>query len=79
MMAVRLGYEVQDLRSQKKHLTNQYYFLKYRLTDVRGLSRVESEARGHLGMVTPKTDQIVILPDSGARLPLWMQAWGGKP
>jgi cell division protein FtsL len=79
MTAVRLGYEVQDLRSQKRRLTNQYYYLKYRLSDVRSLTRVENEAKGKLGMVTPRTDQVVILPESGARLPLWMQALGGKP
>jgi cell division protein FtsL len=79
MTAVQLGYEVQDLRAQKRRLTNQYYFMKYRLSDVRSLSRVEAEARGRLGMVTPRTDQVVILEDSRVRLPMWMQAWGGKP
>jgi hypothetical protein len=49
------------------------------LSDVRSLTRVENEAKGKLGMVTPRTDQVVILPESGARLPLWMQALGGKP
>jgi len=79
MSAVRLGYEVQDLRSQKRSLTNQYYYMKYRLSDVRSLSRVETEARSRLGMVTPRTDQIVILKDDGTHMPLWLQAWGGKP
>ena len=79
MAAVRLGYDVQDLRAQKRRLTNQYYYMKYRLSDVRSLSRVESEARGKFGMVTPHADQIVILQDSATRMPLWMQAWGGKP
>lgn len=79
MTAVRLGYDVQELRSQKRRLTNQYYYMKYRLSDVRSLTRVEMEARGQLGMVTPRTDQVVILNDGKGRLPLWMQAWGGKP
>ncbi len=77
MMAVRLGYDVQELRSQKRRLTNQYYYMKYRLSDVRSLTRVEMEARGRLGMVTPRTDQVVIVPDRGLRLPLWMLSWGG--
>jgi cell division protein FtsL len=77
MMTVRLGYDVQDLRSQTRRLTNQYYYMKYRLSDVRSLTRVEMEARGRLGMVTPRTDQVVIVPDGGLRLPLWMLSWGG--
>jgi len=77
MMTVRLGYDVQELRSQKRRLTNQYYYMKYRLSDVRSLTRVEMEARGRLGMVTPRTDQVVIVPDGGLRLPLWMLSWGG--
>lgn len=79
MTAVQIGYEVQALRSQKRHLTNQYFYMKYRLSEVRSLSRVEVEARGRLGMVTPQTNQVVILPEGKTRVPLWLQAWGGKP
>ena len=79
MAAVRLGYEVQALRAQKRHLTNEYYYLRYRISDVRSLSRVEQEARDRLGLVTPRTDQVVILPESAVVMPLWMRAWSGKP
>ena len=74
MSVVRLGYEVQGLKSEKRRLTNESYYLQYRLYEVRSLTRVEQTARG-LGMVTPKTDQIVILEEPGKRLPSWL-AWG---
>ncbi len=73
MSVVRLGYEVQGLKSEKRRLTNESYYLQYRLYEVRSLTRVEQTARS-LGMVTPKTDQIVILEEPGKRLPSWL-AW----
>jgi cell division protein FtsL len=76
MSVVRLGYEVQGLKADKRRLTNEYYYLQYRLYEVRSLTRVEQTARG-LGMVTPKTDQIVILEEPGKRLPSWL-AFGGR-
>lgn len=85
MQVVKLGYEVQGLRQQKQQLTNEYYYLKYRMHDVNSLSRSEQIARERLGMVTPRSDQIVILED-GADAPsgwfaFWerlMKRWNGK-
>jgi cell division protein FtsL len=79
MAAVRLGYQVQELKAEKRRLTNEYYFLRYKISEVRSLGRVEQEARTRLGMVTPRTDQVVILSEKGLGGPLWMQAWRGKP
>jgi cell division protein FtsL len=75
MAVVRLGYEVQDLKAEKRRLMNDAYYLRYRLYEVRSLSRVEQVAREGLGMVTPRTDQVVILGEGPVRLPLWLQAW----
>jgi cell division protein FtsL len=61
---VRLGYEVESLRKERVDLVNEYYFLKYRLYDVKSLSRVEHTAREELGMTTPRTDQVVIMDES---------------
>lgn len=75
MQAVKLSYEVQELKAQKQQLTNQYYYLKYKINDVNSLVRVESIARGELGMVTPRSDQIVILKDGTAMYPRWFSYW----
>ena len=75
MQAVKLGYEVQDLKARKQELTNEYYYLKYRMYDVNSLSKVERVAREQLGMVTPQTDQIVILNDGTAFNPRWFSFW----
>jgi len=64
MQVVRFGYEVESLRKEKQDLVNEYYYLKYRLYEVKNLSRVERIAREDLGMVTPRTDQVVILNES---------------
>ncbi|HJT25130.1 MAG TPA: cell division protein FtsL [bacterium] len=75
MQVVKLGYEVQELKMEKQQLTNQYYYLKYRMYDVNSLSRVEKVAREQLGMVTPRTDQIVILDDDSLFTPKWFSLW----
>ncbi|HVZ80462.1 MAG TPA: cell division protein FtsL [bacterium] len=85
MQVVKLSYEVQGLRQQKQQLTNEYYYLKYRMHDVNSLSRTEQVAREKLGMVTPRSDQIVILEEDGEGAPgwlafwdRWMKRWNGK-
>lgn len=75
MQVVKLSYEVQGLKTEKQQLTNEYYYLKYRMYDVNSLTRVEKTAREQLGMVTPRTDQIVILDDSSVRYPRWFSFW----
>ncbi len=85
MQVVKLAYEVQGLRAQKQALTNQYYYLKYRMYDVDSLTKVENIARNQLGMVTPRTDQVVILSDDSPLVPHWLAWWtqtmgkGGRP
>lgn len=75
MQVVKLSYEVQDLRVQKRGLTNDYYYLKYKLHEVNGLSRVERTAREQLGMETPKSDQVVILEEGGGTGHGWLDPW----
>ncbi|HTC19239.1 MAG TPA: cell division protein FtsL [bacterium] len=75
MQVVKLSYEVQSLKTQKQQLTNQYYYLKYRMHEVNSLSRVEKVAREQLGMVTPKSDQIVILDEGPDYYPKWFSFW----
>jgi cell division protein FtsL len=69
---VRLGYEVQALKAERKSLMNEYYYLQYRMYDVRSLSRVEQTARTSLNMSVPRTDQVVILEEPKARSPKWI-------
>ena len=75
MQVVKLGYEVQALRQQKQQLTNEYYYLKYKINDVNSLARVENIARDQLGMETPHADQVVILDDSFSLVPRWILFW----
>jgi cell division protein FtsL len=75
MQVVKLSYEVQSLKTEKQQLTNEYYYLEYRMHDVNSLSRVEKVAREQLGMVTPKSDQIVILDEASDLTPRWFSFW----
>ena len=75
MQVVKLSYEVQSLKVQKQQMTNQYYYLRYKMYDVNGLSRVEKIAREQLGMETPRTDQVVILNDDFSLYPKWFSFW----
>jgi len=75
MQVVKLSYRVQALRAEKQRLTNEYYWLQYKLSGVSSLPRVEELARTKLGMVTPRTDQLVILEDGPGRAPGWFDFW----
>jgi len=75
MQVVKLSYEVAALKQQKQQLTNEYYYLKYKMNDVNSLARVEHVAREQLNMDTPRTDQVVILDDSFSIVPRWFAFW----
>ena len=75
MQAVKLGYEVAGLKAEKQRLTNEYYYQKYQMYKVNSLSQVENVAREQLGMVTPRTDQVVILDDGASLRPGWFSLW----
>ncbi len=75
MQVVKLGYEVEALRKERQDLVNRYYYLKYRLYDVKSLSRVERIAREDLGMITPRTDQVIMLKDDDLAPPRLVSAW----
>ena len=75
MQVVKLGYEVQALKTQKQQLTNEYYYMKYRMYDVNSLSRIEQIAHDQLHMETPRTDQVVILDDGFSFHPRWFTFW----
>jgi len=75
MQVVKLSYKVQALRAEKRQLTNEYYYLQYKLRGVNSLPRVEELARTRLGMVTPRTDQLVILEEGPAFTPAWFAFW----
>ena len=75
MQVVKLSYEVQSLKTEKQELTNQYYYLKYKMYDVNSLPRLEKQAREQLGMVTPRSDQVVILDDGTGSYPKWFTFW----
>ena len=75
MQVVKISYQVQTLRSEKLRLTNEYYYLKYKMHEVSSLTRVEEVAREKLGMETPRTDQMVILEEGKAFYPKWFSFW----
>jgi cell division protein FtsL len=75
MQVVKLSYKVQALRAEKRRLTNDYYFLQYKLRGINSLPRVEELARTKLGMVTPRTDQLVILEEGPGSAPGWFALW----
>jgi cell division protein FtsL len=75
MQVVKLGYEVQALKAEKQQFTNDYYYLKYRMNEVNSLTRVEKIARDQMGMITPKSDQVVILNEGSPLTPRWFTLW----
>jgi cell division protein FtsL len=62
--AVRLGYEIERLRELKAARVQENKALTLELGRLRSMRRVEGIARTHLGMVTPKPGQVVILRES---------------
>ena len=61
---VRLGYEVERLRQVQAARSQEQKVLTLEIGQLRSLRRVEEIARKHLGMVTPKPGQVVLMPES---------------
>jgi cell division protein FtsL len=64
---VRLGYEIERLREEQAALVQENKTLKLEMGQLRSLRRVEEIARQHLGMVTPKPGQVVLIPESAVQ------------
>ena len=59
---VRLGYEIERLREHQADLVQENKELRLEMGQLRSLKRVEEIARNRLGMVTPKSGQVVLIP-----------------
>lgn len=60
---VRLGYQLELLARQREQLVEKNRHLKTARAQASALARVESVARGKLGLVPPRPDQIVLVRD----------------
>ena len=60
---VRLGYQIERLVKQRDQLAERQRQLEMERAQVSSLARVEAVARGALGMVTPRADQLVLVRD----------------
>jgi cell division protein FtsL len=61
---VRLGYEIERLRARQAALIQENKGLRLEMGQLRSLKRVEDIARRQLGMITPKPDQVILVPES---------------
>jgi cell division protein FtsL len=61
---VRLGYEIERLRARHAALIQENKGLRLEMGQLRSLKRVEEIARRQLGMITPKPDQVILVPQS---------------
>lgn len=64
---VRMGYEIEQLREQQAALMQENKTLRLERGQLRSLKRVEAIARKRLGMVTPKSGQVVLIPESAVQ------------
>jgi cell division protein FtsL len=61
---VRLGYEIEQLRTARAAMVQESKALRLEIGQLRALKRVEEIARTRLGMVTPRPDQVVLVPEA---------------
>lgn len=61
---VRLGYEVSDERSRQRELLQDRRLLSIEAATLRQSGRIETIARGSLGMEVPKPTRIVTMSES---------------
>jgi cell division protein FtsL len=66
---VRLGYQLERLDRQREQLVEKNRQLKTARAQASALSRIESVARGRLGLLPPRPDQLVLIRDGGAEPP----------
>lgn len=60
---LRLGYEVDKLRSEKNELYNKNKFLQVKVAGLKSLDRVEKIAREELGLIIPDKFEIISLEE----------------
>jgi len=71
---VRLGYQVSEARRAQRELIDSQRLLSLEAATLRQPDRIESVARGTLGMDVPKPSQIISIGGAGHRSPA-----GGAP
>jgi cell division protein FtsL len=64
---VRLGYDVGQARREERRLIEERRLLSIEAATLRDPSRVETIARGSLGMEVPDTDHVVPVGQTGTR------------
>lgn len=64
---VRLGYEVGKARKEQRHLIEERRLLSVEAATLRQATRIETVARGALGMEQPSSDHIVPIDGHPAR------------
>jgi cell division protein FtsL len=60
---IKTGYEINKLKLKKIELINENNSLKVELAKERSLERIESIARGELGLITPEKFETIVLPE----------------
>ncbi len=63
IQVVRLGYQIERLRTERVALVQESKALSVELSRLRSLTRVEKLARRKLGMVNPGPGQVILLED----------------
>jgi len=61
---VRMGYEIERLRARHAALIQENKGLRLEMGQLRSLKRVEEIARKQLGMIAPKPEQVILVPQS---------------
>ncbi|MDD5686221.1 MAG: hypothetical protein PHE88_00090 [Elusimicrobia bacterium] len=58
-----LGYKISDVKDKISASSNENKYLKMKIMDIIALNNLEEVARKKLGLVTPKTSDIVIIEE----------------
>jgi len=61
IQVVRLGYEIEQLQTERLALVREQTELRFELARLSSLHRVEQIARGALGFASPRPGQVVLM------------------
>ena len=61
---IRLSFEASELRSRKEHLEEQIEPLQVEVEYLSRLERIDTLARGRLGMRPPRNSQVMVMEDN---------------
>ncbi|MBN1383267.1 MAG: hypothetical protein JW983_00095 [Elusimicrobia bacterium] len=61
--AIKLGYEIREIKDKIYMLSEENKYLEMKIMDIMAMDKLEKVAKKELGLVTPKSSDIVVIEE----------------